>query len=83
MGAHVRTPRFSGRQACVTVPNEMLDVARSTARGEIAIYFRVVMPLVRAMAALFCLVAFLANWNAFFIPNVFLDSEDNLTCRWC
>jgi ABC-type glycerol-3-phosphate transport system permease component len=55
----------------------------STARGEIAIYFRVVMPLVRAMAALFCLVAFLANWNAFFSPNVFLHSEDNLTCRWC
>ena len=47
--------------------------------GEIAIYFRVVMPLVRPMAAAFCLVAFLANWNALFIPNVFLHSEDNLT----
>ena len=24
-------------------------------------------------------VAFLANWNAFFAPNVFLHSDDNLT----
>ena len=47
--------------------------------GESAIYFRVAMPPVRPMAAAFCLVAFLANWNAFFVPNVFLHSEDNLT----
>jgi ABC-type glycerol-3-phosphate transport system permease component len=37
------------------------------------------MPLVRPMAAAFCLVAFLANWNAFFMPNIVLHSEDNLT----
>lgn len=48
-------------------------------RGEIAICFRVVMLLVRPMAAAFCLVAFLANWNAFFMPNLFLHSEDSLT----
>ena len=37
------------------------------------------MPLVRPMAAAFCLVSFLANWNAFFAPNVFLHSQDKLT----
>jgi ABC-type glycerol-3-phosphate transport system permease component len=70
---------FLFRQACVSVPNEMLDAARLDGCSEIGIYFRVVMPLVRPMAAAFCLVAFLANWNAFFMPNVFLHSEDNLT----
>ena len=70
---------FFLRQACVIVPNEMLDAARLDGCSEIGIYFRVVMPLVRPMAAAFCLVAFLANWNAFFMPNVFLHSEDNLT----
>jgi len=70
---------FLFRQACVGVPNEMLDAARLDGCSELGIYFRVGMPLVRPMAAAFCLVAFLANWNAFFAPNVFLHSEDNLT----
>jgi len=70
---------FLFRQACVSVPNEMLDAARLDGCSELGIYFRVVMPLVRPMAAAFCLVAFLANWNAFFQPNIFLHSEDNLT----
>jgi ABC-type glycerol-3-phosphate transport system permease component len=70
---------FLFRQACVSVPNEMLDAARLDGCSEIGIYFRVVMPLVRPMTAAFCLVSFLANWNAFFQPNIFLHSEDNLT----
>jgi ABC-type glycerol-3-phosphate transport system permease component len=70
---------FLFRQACVSVPNEMLDAARLDGCSELGIYFRVVMPLVRPMAAAFCLVAFLANWNAFFQPSIFLHSDDNLT----
>jgi ABC-type glycerol-3-phosphate transport system permease component len=31
------------------------------------------------MAAAFCLVSFLGNWNSFFAPNVFLHSQDKLT----
>ena len=31
------------------------------------------------MAAAFCLVSFLGNWNAFFAPNIFLHSQDKLT----
>jgi ABC-type glycerol-3-phosphate transport system permease component len=70
---------FLFRQACVTIPNEMIDAARLDGCSEIGIYFRVVMPLVRPIAAAFCLVAFLANWNAFFQPNIFLHSDDNMT----
>jgi len=70
---------FLFRQTCLTVPNEMIDAARLDGCSEIGIYFRLVMPLVRPMAAAFCLVAFLANWNAFFTPNVFLHSDDKLT----
>ena len=70
---------FLFRQACLTVPNEMLDAARLDGCSEFGIYFRVVMPLVRPMTAAFCLVAFLANWNAFFAPNIFLHSDDKLT----
>jgi ABC-type glycerol-3-phosphate transport system permease component len=70
---------FLFRQACISVPNEMLDAGRMDGCSEFGIYFRLVMPLVRPMAAAFCLVSFLAHWNAFFAPNVFLHSEDKLT----
>ncbi len=70
---------FLFRQACLSVPNEMIDAGRVDGCSEIGIYWRLVMPLVRPIAAAFCLVSFLAHWNAFFAPNVFLHSEDNLT----
>ena len=70
---------FLFRQACVSVPNEMLDAGRIDGCSELTIYFRLVMPLVRPMAAAFSLICFLQNWNAFFAPNVFLHSQRNFT----
>lgn len=70
---------FLFRQAILSVPNEMIDAGRIDGCSEFAIYFRLVMPLVRPMSAAFCLVAFLQHWNAFFAPNVFLHTQDKLT----
>lgn len=70
---------FLFRQACVGVPSEMLDAGRIDGCSELAVYFRLVMPLVRPMAAAFCLISFLGQWNAFFAPNVFLHSQKNFT----
>ena len=55
------------------------EAGRIDGCSEFGIYFKLVMPLVRPMAAAFCLVSFLGNWNAFFSPNVFLQSQDKLT----
>lgn len=70
---------FLFRQACMGIPDEMLDAGRIDGCSEIAIYFRLAMPLVRPMGAAFCLMAFLSHWNAFFAPNVFLHDQENLT----
>jgi ABC-type glycerol-3-phosphate transport system permease component len=70
---------FLFRQACMSVPDEMLDAGRIDGCSEFTIYHRLVMPLVRPMAAAFCLMSFLWHWNAFFAPNVFLHSQENLT----
>ena len=70
---------FLFRQACMSVPDEMLDAGRIDGCSEFTIYYRLVMPLVRPMAAAFCLMSFLWHWNAFFAPNVFLHSQENLT----
>lgn len=70
---------FLFRQAILSVPNEMLDAGRIDGCGEFRIYFELVMPLVRPMSAAFCLVTFLGQWNAFFGPSIFLQSQDKLT----
>ena len=70
---------FRFRQAKLAVPREMLDAARIDGASEFLIYLRLVMPLVRPMSATFCLVTFLASWNAFFAPSVFLQSQSKLT----
>jgi multiple sugar transport system permease protein len=70
---------FLFRQACMSIPDEMIDAGRIDGCGEFTIYFRLVMPLVRPMAAAFCLISFLGCWNAFFTPSVFLQSQQNFT----
>ena len=70
---------FLFRQACLGVPNEMIDAGRIDGCSEWRIYLRLVMPLVRPMTAAFCLISFLAHWNAFLTPSVILHSQANLT----
>ncbi len=70
---------FLFRQSILGVPDELLDAGRLDGCSEFQIYFRLVMPLVRPMTAAFCLVSFLSQWNSFFMPNVFLHSDDRLT----
>jgi multiple sugar transport system permease protein len=70
---------FLFRQAILSVPNEMLDAGRVDGCSEFRIYWDLVMPLVRPMSAAFCLVTFLSQWNAFFGPSIFLQTQDKLT----
>lgn len=70
---------FLFRQSMLSIPNEVLDAGRIDGASEFYVYLRLVMPLVRPMCAAFCLVTFLANWNAFFAPSIFLHTQEKLT----
>lgn len=70
---------FLFRQAMLGVPDEMLDAGRLDGCSELSVYFHLALPLVRPMSAAFCLLTFLGQWNAFFGPSVFLQSQDKLT----
>src|SRR5690606_31569133 len=70
---------FLFRQAVLGVPDELIDAGRLDGCSEFQIYFRLVMPLVRPMTAAFCLITFLSQWNSYFMPNVFLHSQTQLT----
>jgi ABC-type glycerol-3-phosphate transport system permease component len=70
---------FLFRQSMLGVPNEMLDAGRIDGSSEFRIYLELVMPLVRPMSAAFCLMTFLASWNSFFGPSIFLQTQEKLT----
>ena len=69
---------FLFRQAIRSVPMEIVEAARVDGCREVGIYWTVVMPLLRPIAAAFCLVAFLGSWNAYLGPNVMLHGQHRL-----
>ena len=70
---------FLFRQAIVRLPNSLIEAARIDGANEFAIYFNIIMPLVRPMTGAFCLVCFLGSWNAFIGPQIYLQSTSKLT----
>lgn len=63
------------RQAMLGVPEETLDAARLDGCGEWALWWRIALPQVRPMSAVFVLLSFLALWNSYLWPQVVLASE--------
>lgn len=70
---------FLFRQAIMSAPNEIIDAGRMDGCSEFGIYHRLVMPLVKPMSAAFCMFVFLAQWNAFFAPNIIIQIS---ACSW-
>ncbi len=66
---------FLFRQAIFAVPDDLLEAARIDGCNEFTIYWKIVMPLVKPMTATFTLITFLACWQNFIGPNVFLQSQ--------
>lgn len=61
---------FLMRQYTTTVPNEILDSARVDGASEFAIWWRVVLPLVRPGLAVLGILSFTGLWNDFYWPLV-------------
>ncbi len=67
------------RQATIgSVPKELLEAARIDGMGEVRIFWRVALPLLRPMVAAFMLITFLGMWNNFIQPQVVLQSAHKL-----
>ena len=70
---------FLFRQALLGVPDDLVEAGRIDGCGEFRIYLQLAMPLVRPMTGAFCLITFLAAWNSFLQPNIFLQTQSKLT----
>ena len=67
------------RQFCLTLPDELLDAARIDGAGEIGIFWRVVMPLLKPPLASLAIITFLGSWNNFLWPLIVVTKGDLFT----
>lgn len=61
------------------MPHSIVESARIDGAGELRIFFNIVLPYVKSSVSTLFLVLFLASWNNFFIPMVFLNKTDLFT----
>ncbi|MEY3251225.1 MAG: hypothetical protein RL227_198 [Pseudomonadota bacterium] len=71
---------FLMRQFALTaVPKELIEAARMDGCGEMGIYWRIVLPLLRPALGTLGLITFIASWNNFIGPLIVMRSADNYT----
>jgi multiple sugar transport system permease protein len=66
---------FLVRQYVLGLPNELEEAARVDGASDWAIFLRVVLPLMKPVLAVVAIQSFLANWNSFLYPLIFVDSD--------
>lgn len=70
---------FLLRQFFRTLPNELSDAARIDGCTELGIYWRIIMPLAKPALATVAIFTFLAGWNDYIGPLLYLTSPENFT----
>lgn len=70
---------FILRQFFMTIPIELDEAARTDGASRLGILFRVILPLSKPAIATVAALAFIGNWNDFFLPLIVLNSQDRLT----
>ncbi|GGQ28276.1 carbohydrate ABC transporter permease [Streptosporangium pseudovulgare] len=70
---------FLLRQFIRAVPIELEEAARLDGAGRWTIFWRIVLPNVRPGLGALGIIVFLASWNGFFFPLIFLNSPELAT----
>jgi len=70
---------FLLRQFFLTIPGELSDAARIDGCNEFGIFWRIILPLARPSLSVVALFQFLAVWNDFLGPLIYLTEPDTFT----
>jgi multiple sugar transport system permease protein len=70
---------FLVRQFARSIPDELLEAARIDGAGEMTIFLRVVVPLLKPVIVSLAVFTFLATWNDFMWPLIVLSDERRYT----
>ena len=61
------------------VPRDLIESARMDGCGELGIYWRIVLPLLKPALGTLGLITFIASWNNFIGPLIVMRSPENYT----
>jgi multiple sugar transport system permease protein len=71
---------FLMRQFCIgSVPKDLVEAARMDGCGELGIFWRIVLPLLKPALGTLGLVTFIASWNNFISPLIVMRSPEMYT----
>jgi multiple sugar transport system permease protein len=70
---------FLLRQFFMTIPDELLESARIDGCSEMGIFLRIIVPLSRPALAVVALFAFMAAWNDYMGPLVYIQDPQQYT----
>ncbi|TET35688.1 MAG: carbohydrate ABC transporter permease [Anaerolineales bacterium] len=70
---------FFMRQYISTVNDEIMDAARIDGASEFAIFWRVILPIVRPGMVTLGLISFMATWNNYLLPSIYLKKQELFT----
>ena len=62
-----------------SIPRELVEAARMDGCGEMGIYWRIVLPLLKPALGTLGLITFIASWNNFISPLIVMRSADMYT----
>jgi multiple sugar transport system permease protein len=70
---------FLLRQFIKSLPEELEESAILDGANRWRIYWQIIVPLIKAPLAALAIFSFLAQWNSFFNPNIFLTTPEKFT----
>ncbi|WP_433171133.1 carbohydrate ABC transporter permease [Actinoallomurus sp. CA-150999] len=70
---------FLMRQAFLDFPDELIESARMDGAGDLRVFYRIVLPVVRPQLGALAIFTFMSQWNAFLWPLLMLNTEDKYT----
>jgi multiple sugar transport system permease protein len=70
---------FLMRQFFLALPTEVEEAGELDGLGRLGIIWHIALPLARPMLGTIAIIAFLASWNSFLEPVIFLDSAELFT----
>ncbi|WP_298328810.1 carbohydrate ABC transporter permease [Haloactinopolyspora sp.] len=62
-----------------TIPVDLYDAGRIDGAGDLWIYWRIVLPLIRPGLAALAVWTFMMNWSSFLMPLIILNDSDKFT----
>lgn len=70
---------FLCRQFIMAIPNELMEAAIIDGANYGSIFFRIIVPLIKPALASLGIFSFMWNWNSFYTPLIFLNSQEKFT----